>query len=140
MWKQWFGINYRDRYMKFDSPFCSIQLRNTFILPHDWVIEASLWWRSHGDSRNWIYTHTLSSVDVRVYKMFLDKSLTVYLSANDIFNGMVNHADTYSGNIRMQTNVNNHQRHIRLSVRYNFNTTRSRYKGKGAGQSEKDRL
>lgn len=140
MWKQWFGINYRDRYMKFDSPFCSIQLRNTFILPHDWVIEASLWWRSHGDSRNWIYTHTLSSVDVRVYKMFLDKSLTVYLSANDIFNGMVNHADTYSGNIRMQTNVNNHQRHIRLSVRYNFNTTRSRYKGKGAGQSEKNRF
>lgn len=140
MQKQWFEINYRHSNMKFDSPFFTLQMRNTFTLPHDWFVEASLWWRSHGDSKNWIYTHTLSSVDVRVYKMFLDKSLTVYLSANDIFNGMVNHADTYSGNIRMQTNVNNHQRHIRLSVRYNFNTTRSRYKGKGAGQSEKDRL
>ena len=140
MLKQWFGINYRDRYMKFDSPFFTTQLRNTFTLPHDWVIEASLWWRSHGDSKNWIHTHTLSTVDVRVYKMFLNKSLTVYLSANDIFNGMVNHADTYSGNIRMQTNVNNHQRHIRLTVRYNFNTTRSRYKGTGAGDSEKQRL
>ena len=140
MWKQWFGINYRDGYENFNSPFFTLQLRNTFILPRDWVIEASLWWRSHGDSKNWIYTHTLSTVDLRVYKMFLKKSLTVYLSANDIFNGMVSHADSYSGNIRMQTNVNNHQRHIRLTIHYNFNTTRSRYKGKGAGQSEKDRL
>lgn len=140
MWKQWFGINYRDGYENFNSPFFTLQLRNTFILPRDWVIEASLWWRSHGDSKNWIYTHTLSTVDLRVYKMFLKKSLTVYLSANDIFNGMVSHADSYSGNIRMQTNVNNHQRHIRLTIHYNFNTTKSRYKGKGAGQSEKDRL
>lgn len=140
MRKQWFGINYRDGYENFNSPFFTLQLRNTFILPRDWVIEASLWWRSHGDSKNWIYTHTLSTVDLRVYKMFLKKSLTVYLSANDIFNGMVSHADSYSGNIRMQTNVNNHQRHIRLTIHYNFNTSRDRYKGKGAGQSEKNRF
>lgn len=140
MRKQWFGINYRDGYKKFNSPFCTIQVRNTFTLPHDWVIEASLWWRSRGNWTNWVYTHTLSTVDVRVYKMFLKKSLTVYLSANDIFNGLIDKADIYSGNIRMQTYVNNHKRHIRLTVRYKFNTSRSRYKGTGAGQSEKDRL
>lgn len=62
-----------------NSPIFTIQMNNTLTLPHDWFIEASLWWRSHGDWKNWAYTHTLSTVNLRVYKMFLNKSLTVYL-------------------------------------------------------------
>lgn len=140
MIKQWFGINYRDQYLKFNTPQFTIQMRNTLTLPNDWFIEASLWWRSHADWKNWTYTHAVSSVDMRVYKMFLDKSLTIYLSVNDIFNGMVDHSDIYSGIIRMQTNTNQHRRNVRLTVRYNFNTSRSRYKGTGAGQTEKTRF
>ena len=140
MQKQWFGIDYRDRYLKLGSPIFTIQMQNTFTLPHDWFVEASLWWRSRGDWKNWTYTHTQSSVNVRVYKMFIDKSLTIYLGANDIFNGMLYHADIYSGNVRAQTNVNNHGRNVDLTIRYNFNTSKSRYKGTGAGQTEKNRF
>lgn len=140
MQKQWFGIDYRDRYLKLGSPIFTIQMQNTFTLPHDWFVEASLWWRSRGDWKNWTYTHTQSSVNVRVYKMFIDKSLTIYLGANDIFNGMLYHADLYSGNVRAQTNVNNHGRNVDLTIRYNFNTSKSRYKGTGAGQTEKNRF
>lgn len=140
MQKQWFGINYRDQYLKLGSPIFTIQMQNTFTLPKDWFVEASLWWRSRGDWKNWSYTHTQSTVNLRVYKMFLDKSLSVYLSVNDIFNGMLYHADIYSGNIKMQSNVNNHGRNVELTIRYNFNTTKSRYKGTGAGLSEKNRF
>ncbi len=140
MQKQWFGINYRDQYLKLGSPIFTIQMQNTFTLPKDWFIEASFWWRSRGDWKNWSYTHTQSTVNLRVYKMFLDKSLSVYLSVNDIFNGMLYHADIYSGNVKMQSNVNNHGRNVELTIRYNFNTTKSRYKGTGAGLSEKDRF
>lgn len=138
--KQWFGINYRDQYLKFNSPIFTIQMQNTFTLPKDWFIEASFWWRSRGDWKNWSYTHTQSKVNLRVYKMFLDKTLTVYLGVNDIFNGMLYHASIYSGNVRTQTNVNNHGRNIELTIRYNFNTSKSRYKGTGAGQAEKNRF
>ena len=140
MQKQWFGINYRDQYLKLGSPIFTIQMQNTFTLPKDWNIEASFWWRSRGDWKNWSYTHTQSSVNLRVYKMFLDKSLTVYLGVNDIFNGMLYHADLYSRNVKMQSNVNNHGRNIELTIRYNFNTSKSRYKGTGAGQTEKNRF
>lgn len=140
MQKQWFGIDYGDRYLKLNSPQFTIQMRNTLTLPNDWFIEASLWWRSHGDSKNWTYTHTQSTVDMRVYKMFLDKSLTVYLGVNDIFNSMIYHADIYSGMVGTQVNVNNHRRNVKLTVRYKFNTSRSRYKGTGAGQTEKTRF
>lgn len=140
MQKQWFGINYRDSYLKLGSPVFTIQLQNTFTLPDDWFIEASLWWRSRGNWKNWSYTHTQSAVNLRVYKMFLDKSLTVYLGINDIFNGMLYHADMYSGNVRMQSDVNNHGRNVELTLRYNLNTSKSRYKGTGAGQTEKNRF
>ena len=115
-------------------------MNNTLTLPHDWFIEASLWWRSHGDWKNWAYTHTLSTVNLRVYKMFLDKSLTIYLGVNDIFNGQIYKANIYSGNVMMQSNVNNHGRNVELTIRYNFNTSKSRYKGTGAGQTEKTRF
>ncbi|MDE7145446.1 MAG: outer membrane beta-barrel family protein, partial [Duncaniella sp.] len=140
MQKQWFGINYRDQYLKSGSPIFTIQMQNTFTLPKDWFIEASFWWRSRGDWKNWSYTHTQSTVNLRVYKMFLDKSITVYLGVNDMFNGMLYHAEIYSGNVKTQTNVNNHGRNIELTIRYNLNTSKSRYKGTGAGQAEKNRF
>ncbi len=40
----------------------------------------------------------------------------------------------------MQSNVNNHGRNVELTIRYNFNTSKSRYKGTGAGQTEKGRF
>lgn len=140
MQKQWFAIDYRDASLKLGNPMLTLQMQNTFTLPHDWYIEASFWWRSRGDWKNWSYTHTQSTVNCRVYKMFFDKSLTVYLGVNDIFNGMIYHADIYSGNVKMQSNVNNHGRNVELTIRYDFNTTRSRYKGTGAGQAEKSRF
>ncbi len=140
MQKQWFGINYRDQYLNLGNPIFTIQMQNSFTLPHDWFIEASLWWRSQGDWKNWSYNHSQSSVNFRIYKMLFDKSLTVYLGVNDIFSGMLYHADIYSGRVKLQSNVNNHGRNVNLTVRYNFNATKNRYKGTGAGQSEKNRF
>lgn len=140
MQKQWFDVEYLGQHKKMNSPIFTIQMNNTLTLPHDWFIEASLWWRSHGDWKNWAYTHTLSTVNLRVYKMFLDKSLTVYLGVNDIFDGQIYKANIYSGNVMMQSNVNNHGRNVELTIRYNFNTSKSRYKGTGAGQTEKTRF
>lgn len=53
---------------------------------------------------------------------------------------MLYHADIYSGNVKMQSSVNNHGRNAELTNRYNFNTSKSRYKGTGAGQAEKNRF
>lgn len=140
MQKQWFGINYRNQYLKLGSPLFTIQMQNTFTLPHDWVIEGSVWWRSHGNWKNWAYTHTQSMVNFKVYKMLFNKSLNIYLGVNDIFNGMIYHADICSGNVKLQSNVNNYGRNIELTIRYYFNSSKSRYKGSGAGQSEKNRF
>lgn len=138
--KQWFGIDYLGEYKKMGSPMYVIQLNNTLTLPDDWNIEALIWWRSRADWKNWAYTHTYSTVNLRVYKKFLNKSLTVYLGVNDIFNGLIYKADLYSGNVMMRNSINNHSRNVKLTVRYNFNVSKSRYKGAGAGNAEKRRF
>lgn len=86
------------------------------------------------------HTRALTEFDIQIYKKFLNKSLIVYLIGADIFNGMPRHYELYSGNIKMQSDMDNFKRSIRLTVRYNFNVTKSRYMGRGAGQSEKQRL
>lgn len=138
--KQWFGIEYLGQHRVMNKPMFTIQMNNTLALHHDWYVEAMFWWRSHGDWKNWAYTHTLSVVNLRVYKMFLDKSLTVYLGVNDIFNGQIYKANLYSDKVMMQSCVNNHGRSVELTLRYNFNASKNRYKGTGAGQAEKSRF
>lgn len=77
-----------------------------------------------------------------VQKSFLkDKSLAVRLSCSDIFNTAHHAVGLDLGNYFLyETNVCGGQRtlytcqHLNLTVRYAFNSTKSKYKGKGAGQ------
>ena len=84
--------------------------------------------------------HCVSSVGVQIYKFVLKKALGIYLEFNDIFNGSVQNAICYSGMRKERAYVTNYNRNVELTLRYNFNTTNSRYKGQGAGNSEKNRL
>ena len=137
--KPWFEIEYLGSMKKMNQPRYNIWWKNTFTLPWDIVAETTFFWQSSGNIYS-IYTKALSSLGVRVYKMFLDKSLTVYLSGDDLFNKKKEHTFYYSGVVRTDGIVTYHNRAVTLTVRYNFNTSRSRYKGTGAGQSEKSRF
>ncbi len=73
--------------------------------------------------------------------MFLkDKTLNISLTANDIFRTRTIAATSYGIKIaRTVSTYYDHQR-IGLTLSYRFNATNSKYKGTGAGQSEKQRL
>lgn len=81
------------------------------------------------------------SVDLRVSKSFLkSKALSATLTANDIFHTQYNARTAYSiGTSTTFSEYYDHQR-IGLTLSYRFNATNSKYKGTGAGQSEKQRL
>lgn len=138
--KQWYRVDFLGGPKAFNTPQFIINWRNIFTFPHDWGAEVAFWCRGAGDSMNVKYTRARTEFDIQIYKKFLNKSLIVYLIGVDIFNGMPRHYELYSGNIKMQSDLDNFTRSIRLTVRYNFNFTKSRYMGRGAGQSEKQRL
>lgn len=138
--KQWYRADFLGGPKAFNTPQFIINWSNFFSFPHDWGAIVAFWCRGAGDSMNVKHTRALTEFDIQIYKKFLNKSLVVYLIGADIFNGMPRHYELYSGNIKMQSDMDNFKRSIRLTVRYNFNVTKSRYMGRGAGQSDKQRL
>lgn len=62
------------------------------------------------------------------------------LSATDIFKTARNSMITYGTQMKLDKWNYSDSQAVRLTLRYAFNSTMSKYKGKGAGQSEKNRL
>ena len=69
-----------------------------------------------------------------------DGSLVLRLEGSDLAGMAHNDVATDFGHYRVrQTNLMDTQR-VKFSVRYNFNTAQSKYKGTGAGNDTRDRM
>ena len=83
-----------------------------------------------------------NKTDFSLQKPFLKNKLSVQLDAKNPFQTYKNNSFiAYFG--KMQTwyqDFNNSQYSYTLIIRYKFNTTKSKYKGKGAGESQKARM
>lgn len=132
-------INFRDRIIHLDDPMGMIQFRNIVKISDSMMATANFQWRSGGDSDNITMGHSWQ-LDFSLTKSF-NKHWTMQISANDILNtSHRKHYTIFSGpqSLYMEKDIN--MRKIELSVTYKFNTTKSRYKGDGAGKTEKGRL
>ena len=86
------------------------------------------------------YIKATSYLNIGVRKSFFNNTLTLQLKANDIFNVNNERIIMYNGDIKVASDNYHESRNLVLSLRYNFNTSRSKYRGKGAGLNEKKRL
>ena len=137
--KQFLNVNYRGGIKKMNRPMYMVNLQNMFMLPNNYMLTASLNWRSKFDAEN-ITMHPTWNIDLRAQKKF-GKHWSVELSANDIFNTAdKNHFIMYSGAWGIDIEKINTSRNFMLTVGYKFNTTKSKYKGKGAAKEEQERL
>ena len=129
------GINY-----DWNDPYWYFILDNTFILPKGWFINVQGTYvpkfKQSASKKK-----AMGVVDFRLSKSFLkDDALSVTLTANDIFHTQHNAMTAYSiGTSTTFTEYYDHQR-VGVTLSYKFNATKSKYKGTGAGQSEKSRL
>ena len=79
-------------------------------------------------------------MNVSVRKSFLNDALSVELRGNDIFKTNRISYSMYSGDYYLfQKSVWDRQE-FAVTVRYKFNTAKSKYKGTGAGDSQKSRM
>ena len=109
------------------SKSCWLGLRGRYVSSHDNVSQEvdGIW-----------------TVNAQVYKSFLNDALAFNLTINDIFNTNFEKWRMRTHSVEISKDCNNHSstRGISLQVAYKFNTTRSKYKGTGAGNAEKSRL
>ena len=119
----------------------------------EWQINFRNWFTINKTTKAMLYLHYSTSYDygfnhnahefninARVQKTFLDGNLTVALFANDIFRNLRERWTGYYPVSTMAKDAYVYTQSVGVSLTYNFNATQSKYKGSGAGTSEKNRL
>ena len=122
-----------------NQPRFYISLDNNFNLPKGWFfnIEGYL---STASRQGFFVTRTEGQINARLSKSFLKETLTITFTANDILRTGYFHFDLYGIDAYMENRIYRDFQRFGLQVSYKFNATKSKYKGTGAGQSEKNRL
>lgn len=136
MYRQWLQLD-NNRY---DKPIFSYYFDNIVSLPHGWTITANISGRSQGDMHTNRFGASWFTMDASVGKTFLNKSLTVKLSATDIFNTANNDWTMNTYGVFVDKRQSYDRRGASLNVIYNFQPRKSKYKGSSAAEDEIKRL
>ena len=136
MYRQWLQLDNH----RCDKPIFSYYFDNTVSLPHGWLITANINGSSQGDMHTNRFAASWFTMDASVGKTFLDRSLTVKLSATDIFNTSNNGWTMDTFGVFVDKRQSYDRRGVSLAVTYNFQPRKSRYKGSSAAEAEMKRL
>ena len=125
---------------KLNKPFINIYMNHLVNLPHHWSLQGIYMFQSHYYTQfaHFLPTHQLV---FNVRKRLLNDNLQLEFSIfNPIKDHMLDDVDLFNANYIQHYRRYQNPRNVQLSVSYNFNATRSKYKGTGAGNNEKNRL
>ena len=132
-------VQYRGETKKMNSPMTIVRFNNAINLPFDSWLNADFSWRSAGDTEN-IHLAQSWQFDISLYKAFWNDRLTVKLACTDLFSSIRQKATIYSDIREIYLDKRLDTRNLELTVRYNFNPAKSKYRGQGAGNDVKGRL
>ena len=136
---QFYKIDYRGNIKHVDNPLVVVKFNNIFKFHNSYMATVNYSWRSEGNSEN-IKMGSVGQINLSLAKD-LSKKWNVKLSANDIFNTARKNTFTiFSGMNDVYIEKAATVRAVECIVRYKFNTVKAKYKGKGAGKKEMDRL
>jgi len=138
MWQD-LEVKYQGETKVMNEPMKIIRYNNAIKLPKDVWLNADFSWRSAGDSEN-IHMGMSWQFDLSLYKSFFHDRLSFKLACNDVFASMRQKVTIYSDVRQFYLDKRNDNRSLKLTIRYNFNPARSKYKGTGAGNDVKGRL
>jgi len=136
--KQWFELQTRDgQYL--NKPVAMFRFNNTF--DTKWAMfSVMMTYITKGYEENHYIYKPMFNTDLSIYKGFLKDCLTFQLYVNDVFGTNDSHIIGKYGKLKETIFDEFSTSKISLTVRYKFNVTRSKYKGTGAGDSQKNRM
>lgn len=137
--KQWFSGEYLGERKSFYNPLAVVQFQNAIHLPGDIWMNIDIEWNSRGNKEN-MKLSSSSYLNAKLYKAFCRNRFSVTLEGNDIFNKSNRDVQFYNKDVTLWQSITNDSRSLLLTLQYNFNASRSRYKGQGAGKEELNRF
>ena len=123
----------------FDKPLAILSWRNTVKFTDSFWINADAYYQTKSQTDNTEYLENSWYMNLNLYKGFLSNRMSLQFQVTDLFNTRKSHVLMYSG-LRTMELDNEMCRTVSLTFRYKFNPTKSKYKGTGAGQSQKARM
>ena len=122
-----------------NHPLLFIRMNNRFLIQSDFTVSVNFSYTSPYASTVSIYKAG-GTLDVSVYKSFFKNKLICYFWGRDLLQTQKRRYTMYGINSAFTTRQDMDTRSFSIGIRYNFNTTRSKFKGTGAGNEEKIRL
>ena len=122
-----------------NEPQFYFELDNSFTFPDGWFLNVN-GNISTAAKQSYSLIHREGTVNARLSKSFLEDALMITLTADDIFHTRYHYMDGYGVRSHILTRSYNDNQRFGIQISYKFNATKSKYKGTGAGQSEKQRL
>ena len=138
--KEWMKIPMPYGYYSPSRPIFSAQWSNTFKFSSSWTGSLSLDWQGTGDMENICSRSHQLDLYIGLSKTFFNDRLSVKVAGHDLFHRNGQDVLVHFGELTLWQHRTNETRYAEVTVRYHFNWTRSKYKGTGAGNQEKNRL
>lgn len=134
-----FKITHAGRIMKLNRPLGTFRLDNAIRLPWDIWMNIDLSARTSGNGDNY-YLKPYWQCNMGLYKSFANDRWSVKLQLNDVFDTWRQDIISYDALSSISSKKFYDTRDLSITIRYNFNSAHSRYKGLGAGNTDKDRF
>ena len=140
MQKQWLTLHTDVRTYQMNKPIFQLSLDNAFDFGYGWVASVDAYLTTKGNDENAYSSRNKGTVNISLTKSLLNDHLSIRVQGNDLFHTEKQGMLLYAGRMHGEQTSWYDSREFVLTLRYNFNTTRSKYKGTGAGNDEKNRL
>lgn len=140
MQKPWFTLHTDVASYHLNRPIFMGNFNNAFSLPCGIMLSVDYRYQSKGNTMNVYLAKEQHVLDVTLSKSFLKDALTLEVKGNDLFYRNIDANLLYNQKMELLQVAKRGTRDITLTLRYKFNTARSKYKGTGAGNAELNRL
>lgn len=134
-----FKLMHNGTEMKMNKPLGVFRFNNAIHLLWDIWLNIDFSARTSGNGDNY-YMKPYWQCNLGIYKSFANDTWSMKLQIDDVFNTYRQQITSYDALSYINIKKIYDTRDLSLTIRYNFNAARSRFKGRGVANSEKDRF
>lgn len=140
MVRQWLTLNTSSGIYRLNRPIFVADLNNSFSLPSGITADVDFSFQSKGNMDNAQTLKDQYDLEIGLSKSFLHDSMTLEIRGRDLLYKRWDTGALYNDKTIFRQLCRRGTRDVSVTLRYKFNTTRSKYKGTGAGNAIVNRM
>ncbi|GIJ96675.1 hypothetical protein CAPN001_12440 [Capnocytophaga stomatis] len=123
-----------------NEPIFAVEMMNQFMLSDNWLGLIYANYQSKGSLAVTYREKSAMFSGIAIVRTFFNKSLETYLVVQDVFNTSNAPVVVQNPYITNRRFLDGNNQSINIGLRYTFNPTQNKYKGKSVDENEKERL